>query len=84
MVRVIATPREMPNTNIIQKPASVGFDDILSLKTNSIEKVIITEVNTPISEYLCPWFFSADIVISFLVLFTNTLFSQYDTNLVRL
>jgi hypothetical protein len=71
IVIVIATPRETPNTNIIQKPASVGFDDILSPKTKSIENVIITEMNAPTSGYLRPLFFSIDITVSLFVLFTK-------------
>jgi hypothetical protein len=65
MVAVIATPKEMPKTKMIQKPASVGFDDILSLKTKSSENVISTETNGPMSEYLCLLFFSIDIIASF-------------------
>ena len=65
MVTVIAAPKETPNTKIIQKPASVGLDDILSLKTNSIENVTSTAINVPMSGYLCPLVFSTDITASF-------------------
>jgi hypothetical protein len=65
MVAVIAAPREMPNAKIIQKPASVGFDDILSLKTNSTENVTSTAANVPMRGYFCPLFFSTDMITTF-------------------
>jgi hypothetical protein len=64
IISVIATPRETPKIKIIQKPASLGFEDILSLKTSRIENVMITERKAPRRGILCRLLLSTDITTS--------------------